>query len=99
MALPGSARATKHGLKGGTMNRVIRGAVAVGILLTGLASVSQAGADPLAASSGESRAAPSSVRTPLLVVQNVGEFDARARYQVRGISGTLWLADDEVWLT
>ncbi len=35
----------------------------------------------------------------LLFVENVGQFDARARFQVRGGPGTLWLTEDALWLT
>jgi hypothetical protein len=34
----------------------------------------------------------------LLFVENVGQFDARARFQVRGDTN-LFLADDALWLT
>ncbi len=34
-----------------------------------------------------------------LFVENVGQFDPRARFQVRGGPGTLWLAEDALWLT
>jgi len=52
-------------------------------------------------------AQPSSAATPsagpgygsLLFVENVGQFDERARFQVRGGPGTLWLAEDALWLT
>ncbi|MGC9399936.1 MAG: hypothetical protein ACP5HM_12470 [Anaerolineae bacterium] len=35
----------------------------------------------------------------LLFVENVGQFDARARFQVRGGPATLWLAEDALWVT
>lgn len=35
----------------------------------------------------------------LLFIENAGQFDARAHFQVRGGSGTLWLADDALWFT
>ncbi len=35
----------------------------------------------------------------LLFIENVGQFDSGARYQVRGVGGTLWLAQDALWLT
>src|SRR3990172_6579882 len=36
---------------------------------------------------------------PLTFIENVGQFDARARFQVRGSGGALWLAEDALWLT
>ena len=37
--------------------------------------------------------------SPLLFIENVGQFDPAARFQVRGGGGTLWLADDALWIT
>ncbi|MBI4492931.1 MAG: SBBP repeat-containing protein [Chloroflexi bacterium] len=34
-----------------------------------------------------------------LFVENVGQFDPRARFQVRGLQGTAHLAEDGVWIT
>ncbi len=36
---------------------------------------------------------------PLLFIENVGQFDPRARFQVRGDSVTLWLAEEGLWIT
>ncbi|MEW5986903.1 MAG: SBBP repeat-containing protein [Chloroflexota bacterium] len=36
---------------------------------------------------------------PLLFVENVGQWDARARFQARSGNVTLWLAEDALWLT
>ena len=35
----------------------------------------------------------------LAFVENFGQFDARARYQVLGGSATLWLTEDALWIT
>ena len=32
-------------------------------------------------------------------IENVGQFDERARFQVQGGGGTLWLTEDALWLT
>jgi len=37
--------------------------------------------------------------TPLMLIENVGQFDDAVRFQMRGDSGTLWLADDGLWMT
>jgi hypothetical protein len=34
-----------------------------------------------------------------MFIENVGQFDTRARFQVRGGGGALWLAEDALWLT
>jgi uncharacterized repeat protein (TIGR01451 family) len=36
---------------------------------------------------------------PVLFIENVGQFDPRARFQVQGSGGALWLAEDALWLT
>lgn len=83
----------------GRMNRVIRIAIMAGILPTVLASASSAALKPVAPLPDQLPPASAPWRTPLIVVENVGQFDARARFQVLGSSGTLWLADDALWLT
>jgi len=37
--------------------------------------------------------------SPVMFIENVGQFDEGARFQVRGGNGTLWLADDALWIT
>lgn len=39
------------------------------------------------------------LRSSLFLVENVGQFDARALFQVRGTEETLWLAEDAIWIT
>ncbi|MBI4492232.1 MAG: hypothetical protein HY690_05510, partial [Chloroflexi bacterium] len=34
-----------------------------------------------------------------LFIENLGQFDPRARFQVRGLQGTVHLAEDGVWIT
>lgn len=36
---------------------------------------------------------------PVMFIENVGRFADGTRFQVRGAGGTLWLADDALWLT
>jgi len=36
---------------------------------------------------------------PMMFIENAGQFDARAHFQVRGGNGTLWLTDDALWFT
>lgn len=37
--------------------------------------------------------------SPLLFIENVGQYDADARFLVRGGGGDLWLTEDSLWLT
>jgi hypothetical protein len=34
-----------------------------------------------------------------MFIENVGQYDSRVRYQLHSAAGTLWLADDALWLT
>jgi hypothetical protein len=34
-----------------------------------------------------------------MFIENVGQFDERARCQVRGANRTIWLAEDSIWVT
>jgi hypothetical protein len=36
---------------------------------------------------------------PVMFIENVGQFAAGARFQVRGGNGTIYLADDALWFT
>ncbi len=38
--------------------------------------------------------------SPVMVIENVGQWDDNARFQVwGGPGGTLWLAEDAIWIT
>jgi hypothetical protein len=37
--------------------------------------------------------------SPVMFIQNVGQFDKRALFQVRGGDKTIWLAEDAIWVT
>ena len=36
---------------------------------------------------------------PLMFIENVGQFDEHARFQVRGSNATIYLTDDGIWFT
>jgi len=36
---------------------------------------------------------------PVMFIENVGQFDPHARFQVRGAGGTIFLAEDAIWVT
>jgi len=67
------------------------------------ASISTFGA-PSAASAVQSpgmttRVSAALRSAPVMFIENVGQFDERARFQVRGGMGTMWLAEDAIWVT
>ncbi len=62
----------------------------------GVAPALPASSGPVQALGG---AEATSGSTPPMFIENVGQFDARARFHVRGGGGTLWLAQDAIWLT
>jgi hypothetical protein len=37
--------------------------------------------------------------SPVMFIQNVGQFDERALFQVRGGDKTIWLTEDGIWVT
>jgi hypothetical protein len=37
--------------------------------------------------------------SPLMFIENAGQFDEGARFQVWGGPGTMWLAEDTIWIT
>lgn len=39
------------------------------------------------------------LRASFPFVENVGQLDSHARFQVRGAGGTVWLAEDAMWIT
>jgi len=53
-------------------------------------------AAPLARSAGEG---PGVRASPVMFIQNVGQFADGARFQVRGGDKTIWLAEDAIWVT
>lgn len=64
--------------------------LAVMVLLLGIVSIPTAGAK--AATEGGPSATP-------LAVENIGQFAAAARFQIRQGDRTIWLTDDAIWLT
>lgn len=57
-----------------------------------------ANAAPLAAQPASLDKLPAVPGGPLTVVENVGQFPAGARFQVRGRQGIAWLAEDTSWI-
>ena len=37
--------------------------------------------------------------SPIMFIENVGQFDSRARFRVQGTSAHTYLADDAIWMT
>lgn len=42
---------------------------------------------------------PASISSPTLIIENAGQWDSAARFQVWGGPGVIWLAKDAIWLT
>src|SRR5690606_49311 len=64
--------------------------VSLSWLKTGRATAAQPPLEP---------AQPTSPDNSLMFIENVGQFAADARFQVRGSDHTLWLAEDAIWVT
>ena len=47
----------------------------------------------------ESEIAEALESAPLMFIENMGQFEEGARFQVRGAQGSLWLAEDALWTT
>ncbi len=47
----------------------------------------------------QTQVAASLGRAPVMFIENVGQFDSDARFQVRGGNGSIYLADDAIWFT
>lgn len=59
---------------------------------------------PVAPKSPTPKPGPNQVTTPrrsspIMFIENVGQFGAGARFQVRGSGGAMYLAEDGIWLT
>lgn len=74
-----------------------RNVFALATLLLSLVLLLAAPAFPQPAALASADDAPSSA--PLMFIENVGQFDPRTRFQVRGAEETLWLAEDAIWIT
>jgi hypothetical protein len=55
---------------------------------------------PAAQRADEETASMGALETaPAMFIENVGQFDERARFQVHGGDRTIWLAEDAIWVT
>jgi hypothetical protein len=54
---------------------------------------------PAETDSPQARIAGALRSSPVMFIQNVGQFDERALFQVRGGDKTIWLAEDGIWVT
>ena len=55
--------------------------------------------NPATPTNHSSQIAQATSQSGLLFIENVGQFDAKARFMVRGGNGTLYLAEDALWFT
>jgi len=54
---------------------------------------------PAATGSPQARVTEALHSSPVMFIQNVGQFADDARFQVRGADKTIWLAEDAIWVT
>jgi hypothetical protein len=45
----------------------------------------------------KARLSHSKIESPVIFIENVGQFREGARFQVRGSRRTIWLSDDSIW--
>ena len=71
------------------------------LVVTGGLAVAQDTRLPPQRSPAPEHATPESAlrSSPVMFLENAGQFDSCARFQVRGALGTMWLADDAIWIT
>jgi len=74
-----------------------RNAVALATLLFSLVLLPAASAIPQPAASAFANNTTSGA--PLMFIENTGQFDPRARFEMRGASETMWLTEDAIWIT
>lgn len=73
--------------------------VLIGILLLAVGSVSSVPSTARAAPPAQGRGTLSSQTASLMFIQNVGQFPDEVHFQVPTATGTLWLAEDALWVT
>ena len=66
-----------------------------------LALAALAGLVPVTTPAGAASAAPAPAQPAgsLMFIENAGQFDPAARFQVWGGQQIIWLADDAIWVT
>ena len=74
------------------MKTALLKAILLVIMLTTVAGIAQG-------RPGRALAAADGFRSsPVMFVENAGQWDSRARFQLWGGPATMWLADDAIWL-
>jgi len=63
------------------------------------ASQAPQGPAPSLVASQQARLSTAPLSGPVMFIENVGQFGDGARFQVRCGSGTIWLAEDALWVT
>lgn len=67
--------------------------------LTAALPPQQPSASPAAAAPTQAAMSQALRSSPIMFIENVGQFADGARFQVRGGNGTMWLAEDALWIT
>ena len=63
------------------------------------ASAQQPPVGPAAAVPTQAAVSQALGASPVMFIENAGQCDDGARFQVRGGNGTMWLAEDAIWIT
>ena len=59
----------------------------------------QSPVSPVAAEPAQAAVSQALRSSPVMFIENVGQFAEGARFQVRGGDSTMWLAEDAIWIT
>jgi hypothetical protein len=69
------------------------------VLLMALPGPATGGSQPVVNGSADVEPLEAFRSSPVMFIENAGQWDARARFQVRGGHETMWLAEDAIWIT
>jgi len=77
----------------------LRKPISLAILIAILSLLLPASRLPAAAQQPPTASKQTSRSSSIMFIENVGQFADGARFQVRGGNGTMWLAEDALWIT
>jgi len=72
--------------------------VLLGLALNGPVTSNVAATNPVSPDVGQERES-ALASSPVVFIENAGQFDEGARFQMRGGDHTIWLAEDGIWVT
>ena len=81
------------------ISAILASTALLALLVTGGARPSVAQSQHGAAAADRTKVSKALRSSPVMFIENVDQFDERARFRVRGGPGTIWLTDDAIWIT